>query len=710
MTDVPTFCRVCEPACGLVATVEGGEIRAVRPDKDHPVSKGFACQKGIASLDIHRDPDRVDRPQRRRADGGYDEISWETAIDEIATRLRTILDEDGPDAVAAYLGNPGAFNTFSGPATGSFLAQTGVRKVFSSGTQDCSNKFAGSEAVYGTSTCHPVPDIAHTDHLLLFGENPRVSKMSFLSIADPVSEIRRAVARGATVRYVNPRRIEEPGAGTGEVVQIKPDTDVYLMAAMLQTILSEGLADADALARHGTRVDGLRAFVDRYPAERVAAVVGLEAGRIRTLAREFARAPSAAVHMSTGANMGRQGTLAYWLLQMLSFTTGNLDRAGGNLYSLGFYPAAKAGRTDPEKHWFESRHGPMRRVRGALPGNLMADELQHAETKTRALLVVAGNPVLSVGGEAAMREAIAGVELVVCLDLYRNATGELADYVLPCADGFERADINIAGLGLQYRPYVQWADPVVPPRGERREEWWILARLEQALGFKSVLDQGPEPDLASRLRHMMRSRGIDFDEVRAAPRGVVLDGLTPGRFFSEWIQTEDQRVDCCPPVFERQGALARCEDILAAFEAEPADQLKLIPLRTVHMHNSWYQNVERLKRPGQRDNPLCMNPADAASRGISEGDTVRCHNAWGEIEASVAFDDALRPGVVAMTHGWGNRKTPGMQTAQRHPGVNPNVLLPIGPGSYEPLSNQAFMTGVPVEVERRASPGAAASA
>ena len=132
MPEVPTFCRVCEPACGLVALVERGEITSVRPDKEHPVSKGFACQKGIASLDIHRDPDRVDHPQRRTSDGRFEDASWDTAIDAIASKLRTVLEEDGPDAIAVYLGNPGAFNTFSGPATGSFLGQLGVRKVFSS--------------------------------------------------------------------------------------------------------------------------------------------------------------------------------------------------------------------------------------------------------------------------------------------------------------------------------------------------------------------------------------------------------------------------------------------------------------------------------------------------------------------------------------------------------------------------------------------------
>jgi anaerobic selenocysteine-containing dehydrogenase len=198
---VHTFCRVCEPACGLIAEVEHGEITKLRPDREHPISKGFACHKGLATLDIHRDPDRLDSPQKRAADGGFEDVSWDDAIAGVAGEIARIRDAHGANAIGAYLGNPLAFNALAAPATGSFLAQLGTHRVFSSGTQDCANKFAGSEAVFGTSTLHPIPDIEHTDHLLVFGSNPRVSHMSFLSIADPVAALRAARKRGATIRF-----------------------------------------------------------------------------------------------------------------------------------------------------------------------------------------------------------------------------------------------------------------------------------------------------------------------------------------------------------------------------------------------------------------------------------------------------------------------------------------------------------------------------
>lgn len=704
---VPTFCRVCEPACGLVATVRGGALEALAPDREHPVTKGFACHKGLAGVAIHRDPDRLDHPLRRIAPGRFERAGWDDAIGGIAGSLRGILERHGPDAIGAYVGNPSAFNALVGPALGAFFGQLGVRRMFGSGTQDCANKFAGSEAVFGSSTIHPVPDLPHTDYLLAIGANPKVSHMSFVSIPDPMRALKGAVKRGATVRYVNPRRIESAEGGGGELTLIRPDTDVYFLAALLCEIDATVGFRADVVAEHGANVEGLRAFVQRYPPERAAAVTGIPARELRSIARDFAAASRASVHMSTGANMGRQGTLAYWLLHMLSFVTGNLDREGGNILSVGFYPAAKAGRVSKADPFFESRYGKLRRIRGSLPGNLLADEILLPDTEgpIRALFVVAGNPLLSVGGEARLREAFARLELLVVVDLYRSATGELAHWCLPAADMFERPDLNMTGLGLQVEPFVQYTDRVVAPRAERREEWWIFARIAQALGLKSTLD-GLEPDadpaalhaaLFGRIDHMLRYAGLSLEALRAAPHGVALPPLAPGRFYGEQIQTADGRVDCCPPLFAE--ALERAEAICRELEAEGPRRLKLITRRDPYMHNSWYHNVPALKRPERLENRLAVHPDDAAERGLADGQRVRVRNAHGEVEVRLRFDDGLMRGVVALTHGWGHAGAPGMRTASRYPGANANRLLPTGPGSYEPLSNQAFMTGIAVELD-----------
>jgi anaerobic selenocysteine-containing dehydrogenase len=653
-----TFCRVCEPACGLLATVEDGQLVRLRGD-----------------------------------DGAFERVTWDDATSEIAARLRGILERHGPAALATYTGNPTAFNALYAPGARALFGQLGVRRAFSSGTQDCANKFAGSEAVFGSSTIHPIPDLEHTDYVLILGENPRVSHMSFLAIADPMAVLDELRERGGRVRFVNPRHIES-ARDASELVQIRPDTDLYLLAAMLCEIERSSGFDEAAVRERGANLEGLRDFVRRFPPERVANATGIPAERIVELARDFANAPSASIHMSTGVNMGRQGTLAYWLVHMLAFVTGNLDRRGGNVLSVGFYPNAKAGRRRYEDGFGDSPHGRLRK--GSLPGNLMAEYLCDPDEPVRALFVTAGNPLLSIGGEQKLREAFDSLELLVVIDLYRNATAELADFVLPSTDMFERADVNITGLGLQHRPYVQWSDAMVEPQHERREEWWIFARLCQALGLKSWLDERPAPDLWSRIDHMLRSRGRSFAELRAAPYGLDFGPHEPCSFDEEHLQTADGRVDCCPAGFA--AALEGAEQIFRDQDREPPESLKLITKRDPYMHNSWYANLPLMKR-GERDrNYLFMHADDAARRGLADGDKVRVRNEHGAIALELKLADDLRPGVVAITHGWGNAATPGMRVAQQTAGENPNRLLPTGPESFDPLSNQAHMTGVPVEV------------
>ena len=701
MKSIPTFCRVCEPSCALIAQVDDGKVTRLQPDKAHPVSKGFACHKGINYLAIHQDPDRLDQPQarqgsRRPGEGQWQPRDWDSVVTDIGATLSQIHEQYGPDAIGGYIGNPSAFNALGSQAIGDFFMAMGSRRIFNSGTQDCANKFAAGEAVFGTSTLHPVPDIENTDCLLMFGENPKVSHMSFISIADPMAKIRTACQRGARVFYINPRQIESASPKTGEVIQILPDTDLYLMAALLHEMDALGRFHENAIREHGARIDDLRAFIAPYSADAVAEVVGLGADTIRTLADTFSGAERASVHMSTGVNMGQHGTLCYWLLQMLSFVTGNLDKPGGNFYSEGFYPAAKAGRARLDNVFFPSQHGEMRHIRGALAGNLLPDMILDDDNPIRALVVIAGNPLLSVGGEARWRQALEKLDLLIVIDLFRNATGEYAHYLLPSADMLERPDLNICGLGMQYQPYVQYTDAVVPPAAQRREEWWILSHLLQAMGRHApMLEQDP-PRPFGRLDHMLSRTGLCVDTLAQQPSGTaVLDTQSIGRFYTDFIQTDDKRVDCCPPLFADAMELAN-QQFQALTTSTPA--FRLINLRTNYMHNSWYQNVPSLKRGAHASNALHMNPADLQSMGIGDGDEVEASNTYGRVRVKVRSDDSLREGVVAMTHGWGNRQTPGMRVAQQHPGVNINALLPNGPGSFEKLSNQAFMSGVPVSI------------
>ena len=687
-----TYCRLCEVGCGLVAEIgDDGRVERLRPDRDHPVTRGFACNKGLLATEIHRDPARVDRPQHRRTDGTRTDVSWDDALDDIAARLTAVVDEHGPSAVALYLGNPTAFNATAGPAAGLFLMQVGSDRLFTAGPQDCANKFAIGELLWGSSQVHLIPDLDRTDHLLLLGTNPRISKGSFLSVPDPVGRLAAIEARGGTVRFVDPRHGEP---NVGETIQIKPDTDVYLLAAMLCEIDRTSGFDPDGASKV-TDLDALRAFVARFPPEWVADVVGIDLTTIATMAREFAEAPAASAHLSTGVNMGRHGALAYWLLQMLVLLTGNLDRPGGNV------PAARATAPTPASNaagpagFVDSPWGSYRATAGGQPGALLATMLRDPDSPIKALITVAGNPALSIGGGDDLAEAFADLDLLVTLDYYRNATGEQADYVLPVADWFEREDMNTFVQGTQPEAYVQWTGPVVAPRGERRTERDVFAGLSERLGHPPIFT--PETDILSLLYDAgLDEHGLSMAALRATDGGVaVLTPSEPGTFLDR--MTADGTLDANPAMLEP--ARRRAVELFAELAAEPADQLKLITRRTSHTINSAMQNVERLKKGIGADNPLFLSPIDAERLAVVDGAKVGVSNDYGRLEATAKVDPSLRPGVVAMTHGFGNAGTTGMPVAQRFAGVNVNVLTPTGPGTFDPVSTMSQLTGIPVDVE-----------
>ena len=690
-----TFCRLCEVNCGLEATIDSeGRLSALAPDRDHPISRGFACHKGLLAREIHHDPDRANYPMRR-AEGGFERASWDEATSEIASRLKAIIDEHGPRSVALYLGNPSAFNALGSMAGGMFASAIGTDRLFNAGTQDCANKFAVSETLYGSAEIHPIADLDHTDYLLMIGTNPRISKMSFLQTADPVASLRGARKRGAEVVFVNPLAIDDL-SDVGETLQIRPDTDPYLLAAMLCEI--EGAADLgfdeDALT-NVTGIETLRAFVRSFPAERVAAIVGIEAERIREMARSFATAKRAAIHVSTGVNMGRQGALAYYLAQMLPLVTGNLDREGGNIVAargveaMIMPPEASTPRSTP---W-----GDYVPARGTPPGALLAQMIRDPEQPVRAVISVAGNPALSIGGGSDLADALGSLDLLVTLDLYRNATGELADWVLPAADWFEREDLNFFVQGVQREPYLQWTDAVVPPREERQTDAWIFSRIMQEMGMPSLLDIPGGDMLSAVWDGRLAETGHSISELRETPgHVVVLPKREHGTFLDEL--RGDAPFDGCPPLMRE--TLNRAEPIFEDLVGEGGEGLKLITRRTNYMLNSGFQNVKTLREAkGGGENPLYMNPRDALERGLREGQFVCVRNDYGELRAALALDELLREGVVAMSHGFGNQRTSGMPVAQAMPGVNVNELSPTGAGSFDPLGGMSQLTGIRVEVE-----------
>ena len=316
--------------------------------------------------------------------------------------------------------------------------------------------------------------------------------------------------------------------------------------------------------------------------------------------------------------MGRQGSLAYWLVHMLSFVTGRLDVEGGNLKSDGFYANARSGAGPVEQNYVDTEFGRLRR--GALPGTLMADAILDSAEPVRAMIVVAGNPLLSIAGEDRLRKAFEQLELLVVIDIYPSATAELADVVLPCTDMYERDDLNVVNIGTSARPFAQYTPAVVAPLRERQPEWWIAHRLLQELGHPSILDDDA-PDPWAKWRHMLqRGAGIELADLQATGDVHVLPPPTPGEFFDKQVWTADGKVDCCPPLFA--GAFARCRAAVRVGTARTRRAAADPRARSVDAQHVVRQRAPDEAAAAARRNPLAIHPDDAAALGIADGDRV----------------------------------------------------------------------------------------
>ena len=717
-----TFCRICEAHCGMVATVQDERVVELRPDRRHPLSRGYACPKGIAMLDVQNDPDRVLQPLRRRRDGrGFDPVSWESAMGDIAGRLRAILGRHGPASLAWYMGNPAAFSYSHTLWVTGLLKAIGTPHYYGAGSQDVNNRFAASALLYGSPVLLPVPDLRRTTFLLMIGANPLVSHGSVLTAPRVRDQLHDIVARGGRVVVVDPRRSET--ARAFEHVAVHPDSDAWLLLSLLHVVFADGLEDRDAIAAQARGVETLRAAVADFAPERTAERTGVAPETLRALAHDVAGADAAAGYGRTGSCLGRFGTLVAYLLDALAQVTGNMDRPGGLVFGR---PAVAiedvAERAGVATYGAErSRFGDFPDVLGALPATLLAREISTpGERQVRALFVSAGNPVLSVPDGDALESAMGQLDLCVSLDFYVNETNRHADYVLPTTTWLEREDLPLAFLGFYTTPFVQWTEAVVAPAGQARQEWEIvddlarrigvvpsplrMLRLAGRLGVRFgprrlvdlTLRTGPGGDLFG-----LRPRGLSVRRLRSHPHGVITAEHIATGVLADKLRHRDRRValDAAPAYREIER--------LRAVEADAPDEgrpLRLIGLRELRSHNSWMHNAELLQRGG-RVHALRMHPRDAAARALADGDVARVSSRRGAVEVPVKVTDEMIPGTVALPHGWGHRG--GWARANANPGVNVNLLSSAEPEDLEPLAGMAFLNGIPVEVQRVGAPRAA---
>lgn len=717
-----TFCRICEPLCGMIATVEDGKLVALRPDKEHPLSAGFACQKGIAFTEVVNDPDRVTTPLRRTPDG-FEPVSWDEALGDIAGRLSAVLRDHGAGAVGWYMGNPGAFSYAHVLSIMAFIKGIGRGTHFyTASSQDTNSRLMASQLLYGTPTSVPIPDLTRTDLLVLMGANPVVSHGSFLTAPRIKDRMHDIVKRGGRVVVVDPRKTET--AAQFEWCGIVPDTDALMLLSLLQVMFAEGLAHSGDIRLVVDDVDWLRAQVAPFTPEATAPQTGVDPDIVRGLARDLAATPRAAVYGRLGTCVGRYGTLTSYLIDVVNLVAGNLDKPGGSVISGLGMPAqrlvnigmgALLRRTYRRRR---SRIGGFRAIIGSEPAALMAKEMTTpGQRQIRAMFISAGNPVLSVPNGDELETALDGLDLSVALDFYLTETTSHCDYVLPVTTMYERDDFPLTFQPFQATPFRQATEAVVAPVGQARQEWEIVGDLIGRLSGQSrvfgALTAGGRAlrKLGSPFTPRMFADGIIRVATGGDRFGLRRGGLSFGRLSRDHAHGRVLSPNLRTGVLKEaisylDGRIhLKHDDIAAEVAALRAPEqaqdypLRLIGMREPRSENSWMHNAPLLMR-GDRGQHGLMNADDAAELEIGDGSEIQVSSAYGTITIPVTLTKDIMPGVVAVPHGWGHKGTGGWRVANKAGGTNVNLLTSSEPDDVESLSGMAWLTGVPVRVTK----------
>ncbi len=738
-------CPLCEASCGLEITLKRTaagheEVTRIRGDREDVFSQGYICPKGSTLKQLHEDPDRVRTPLIKR-DGVFVEATWTEAFAEIERLLLPILERDGRDACAVYVGNPNAHNLAGLLYNRAVLRALGSTNIFSASTVDQRPKEISAALMFGGALNVPVPDVDRTDYLLMLGANPYASNGSLATAPDWPGRIERLTGRGGKLVVVDPRRSRTAEAAS-EWVAIRPGADGYLLMAMVQVLFADGLVDLGPLAELVTGLDEVEALSAPFTPEVVAGVTGLDARTIRRMAHELAAAPTACVYGRIGTTTVEFGTLTSWLVDVLNVLTGNLDRVGGAMFTTA---AAGASNTRGKRrfgreirlHRRTSRVRGLPETMGELPAVALAEEIDTpGPGQVKALLTVAGNPVLSTPNSARLDAALGGLEAMVSVDIYVNETTRHADVILPSPSALQKGHYDVALLQLALRDTANYSEPVLPLEHGELSEWEVLARLAlvlQGAGPEadpavvddlmigsmvqgSVADEtsaifGREPEeilaeLAPRtgperiVDFLLRTGpygegfgadpdGVSLEVLLAHPHGIDYGALKPR--LPDVLRTPDGMISLAPAILVAD--VARLQEGLDGRRDHP---FVLVGRRNLRSNNSWMHNVKVLVK-GKSQCTMHLHPDDAAALGIADGELARVRSRVGEVTVAVEVTDAIRPGVVSIPHGWGHDME-GVQlgVANEHAGVNSNLLA--DETLFDPISGNAVLNGIPVEV------------
>jgi len=746
-------CNLCEAMCGVVIEHDQTQVLSIKGDKDDPLSKGHICPKALALKDFHEDPDRLRTPLLKTAQG-WKHISWNRAFDIAAKRITEIQQEFGFDAVASYVGNPNVHHHGNILFLQSFLRTLKTKNKFSATSNDQLPHMRANYEMFGHQGMFPVPDIDHTDLFILMGSNPAASNGSLMSAPDYLGRLKAIRKRGGEVILIDPKRSE-----TAKVVDqhlfIRPGTDAFMLMGVVHTLFDESLVDAGRLKTLVEGIADMQLISTDFSPESMASVCGVPSEQIRELARKLAETPRAALFGRMGTSTQEFGGLATWLIYVINILTSHLDERGGlmftkpaaDLVEISTYVGHKgsAGR-------FESVSG-LPEFSGELPANTMADQIEtKGKSQIRAMICVAGNPVLSSPNSNRLERAFGSLDFMISVDSYLNETSKHADLILPGTSPLEQSHYDIALNMISVRNVAKFSDALFKPEKNAKHDWEILHELSYRIGhakglvgkskaraqYEAMKQLGPDGVLDVMLRvgpygtqlpgtssigaflidtiqdvfppsHPIRkaldngpygpqnrglSKGLCVASLRNYPHGVDLGSLQSA--LPERLFTKNKHINLVPKSYLED--LPRLRRQLTMLESvKHTDTMLLIGRRDVRSNNSWLHNSQRLVK-GKNRCTAQISEQDAKQRKIKHGDMLKVSTDYGAVTLPCEVGDNIMPGVISIPHGWGHgQEGTELSIANKRPGVNINAL--ISDQLVDRLTGTSVLNGMPVRVE-----------
>jgi anaerobic selenocysteine-containing dehydrogenase len=700
-------CTLCEAMCGIEVTTQEREILSIVGDKQNPFSEGHVCPKAMALKDLYDDPERIRQPMEKTATG-WQAISWDDALDKVAQGLHKTQQQHGIDSVGVYLGNPNAHNMGAILFGPHFYRALKTKNRYSATSVDQLPHHIVSRKLFGHQSQIPIPDIDHTQYFMIIGGNPLASNGSIMTVPHIKRRLKAIQNRGGKVVVVDPKKSETADISC-EHHFIKPGTDALLLLAMLNTMFAKQLAKPDHLLAFSPELEQVASFVKDYPAERVAPIVGIDAEEIMAMVEAFCQAESAVCYGRMGASVQAFGTLTQYLIMLFNMLSGNLDRPGGMMFT---QPAADllphSGRGSIGKYKTRVRGLPA--FGGEYPVSALAEEITSpGEGQIKAMVIGAGNPVLTTPNGPQLDAAFEQLEFVAAVDFYITETTRHANIILPPVTALERDHYDIVFHNFAVRNSAKFSPAIFEPEADSRTDWQIYLALAERLDglngvpgdkYQTLWQQTPVGVVDDLLRSGKYANGehnLSINTLLDQPHGIDLGALQPD--LPEAIYHNDKLIDLAFDYF--MGDLTRLNKHFFAKQPVNDDSLQLIGRRHLKTNNSWLHNSRRMVKGTDNGNKRCtaqINPLDAERYAIADGQQIKVSSRVGQVSISAEVTAKIMPGVISIPHGWGHNKADtNWSIAKAHAGVSVNDLT--DEMVLDDLSGNAVLNGVPVWIE-----------